>query len=341
MTPERFSRINPEAVKQAIDLVEFAQRYTQLRQISRQGEFAGPCPRCGGEDRFHVKGDRFFCRQCFPRGGDVIDLVQLLHGVDFREACRRLGADAPTAEGRRIAMSPIRPVSERSAPETDATFQQSAQRTLQATARRLASVQGREGQAYLAERGFKAETWRAYRLGYGQAFHPARKRNEPAIFIPWLSADGGAIYALRHRFIAPDIGKHERYTLKSGSAPTLFGLHLLQPRDHLVIVEGEFNCIALHQCGVQALSVGSQSGSRRAEVLDLLMPALSGSRHIHLWFDQPEFGLQLLEQLAKLGPFRKEDLHIVESPQDANELLQRDVLLGFAAARNLNGRGGA
>ena len=34
MTTEHPTRMDPEAIKQAIDLVDFAQHYTQLRQIS-------------------------------------------------------------------------------------------------------------------------------------------------------------------------------------------------------------------------------------------------------------------------------------------------------------------
>lgn len=48
------------------DLIELAGRYTQLRKASGTKEWEGPCPKCGGRDRFHVKADAFFCRQCHP-----------------------------------------------------------------------------------------------------------------------------------------------------------------------------------------------------------------------------------------------------------------------------------
>ena len=37
--------------------------------------YCGPCPKCGGDDRFVYKTDtgRFWCRQCNPKGGDLID----------------------------------------------------------------------------------------------------------------------------------------------------------------------------------------------------------------------------------------------------------------------------
>ncbi|MCA9980028.1 MAG: toprim domain-containing protein [Anaerolineales bacterium] len=47
----------------------------------------GPCPKCGGEDRFNVKDDEvFLCRQCHPDYGDVIEFVRWLNNMNFAEA---------------------------------------------------------------------------------------------------------------------------------------------------------------------------------------------------------------------------------------------------------------
>lgn len=55
--------------------------------LKRQGhnELSGPCPFCGGKDRFVVftKGkDRFICRGCLPGGGDRIELHRRLYRHD-------------------------------------------------------------------------------------------------------------------------------------------------------------------------------------------------------------------------------------------------------------------
>ena len=46
----------------------------------------GPCPVCGGKDRFRFddKGGTgsFYCSQCGP--GDGIELVKRLHGLEFK-----------------------------------------------------------------------------------------------------------------------------------------------------------------------------------------------------------------------------------------------------------------
>jgi phage/plasmid primase-like uncharacterized protein len=57
-------------------------------QLKRQGrELVGPCPRCGGRDRFAINlGKQVWnCRGC-SRGGDAIGLVRHVRDCSFREA---------------------------------------------------------------------------------------------------------------------------------------------------------------------------------------------------------------------------------------------------------------
>ena len=78
--------IDIQSVKQHVDLIELAGKSTQLRRIS-SSEYAGPCPLCGGDDRFHVKSDSWFCRKCQPEWRDAIDFVRWISpGLGFVEA---------------------------------------------------------------------------------------------------------------------------------------------------------------------------------------------------------------------------------------------------------------
>jgi len=56
------------------------------------GEYHGPCPFCGGEDRFYVHPAKqlWRCRQC-ERGGDYIEFVKQYDGIDYKAACEKLG----------------------------------------------------------------------------------------------------------------------------------------------------------------------------------------------------------------------------------------------------------
>lgn len=104
-------------------------------------ERIGPCPRCGGTDRFGIntKKHLFNCRGC-DVGGDVISLVQFLDGCNFAEACRTLlrpmglgPTGFPQAPAARVQRSTL----------------QSAERIWSHTE----GITGTAGESYLAKRG--------------------------------------------------------------------------------------------------------------------------------------------------------------------------------------------
>ena len=63
---------------------------------SRGAEFAGPCPLCGGRDRFLVWPEQndgrgsYSCRQC-GISGDVIQWLMDVEGMTFRQAAQAAG----------------------------------------------------------------------------------------------------------------------------------------------------------------------------------------------------------------------------------------------------------
>jgi hypothetical protein len=71
---------------------ELARRGIKLRRSGQ--ELIGPCPVCGGADRFSINTKKkiWNCRGC-AKGGDVIALVQHIDGCDFRTAVRTLGIE--------------------------------------------------------------------------------------------------------------------------------------------------------------------------------------------------------------------------------------------------------
>jgi hypothetical protein len=83
-----------EAAKSVPIESELARRSIALKRAGR--ELVGPCPVCGGRDRFGVNLDKqvWNCRGCAGRG-DVIDLVQHLDGVGFIAAIETLTGEKP------------------------------------------------------------------------------------------------------------------------------------------------------------------------------------------------------------------------------------------------------
>lgn len=83
----------------AVPIVEEAER--RGWKLRRAGaELTGPCPACGGRDRFSIHRSKgiFHCRGS-RAGGDVIALVQYVDACDFLSACATLtGRQPPKGE---------------------------------------------------------------------------------------------------------------------------------------------------------------------------------------------------------------------------------------------------
>jgi len=69
----------------------------QDKRKPERNEYAGPCPKCGGEDRFIVWPDEghsggFWCRQC-GFSGDGIEYLRQIENRPFPEACKIAGCE--------------------------------------------------------------------------------------------------------------------------------------------------------------------------------------------------------------------------------------------------------
>jgi hypothetical protein len=79
------------------------------------GELSGPCPWCGGKDRFTLFTEqgteglgRYWCRQC-GKGGDAIQFLRELDGLSFQEAKAALDlSELPRRPRRKEAPAPAR-----------------------------------------------------------------------------------------------------------------------------------------------------------------------------------------------------------------------------------------
>lgn len=83
-----------------VSLLELAQAREPLHQVGK--EWHGPCPFCGTSqsdprlaDRFWVNtsSERYFCRQCSPRGGDAVMFIRQSEGKSCPEAHASLGKE--------------------------------------------------------------------------------------------------------------------------------------------------------------------------------------------------------------------------------------------------------
>lgn len=338
--------ISEDQIEQArgADVFALAEPLTQLKRVSG-GEYAGPCPRCGGEDRFHVTAAWFFCRQCHEKRGDAIEFVRWQQpGLSFAEAVARLIGD--------LSPKPInKPVSKRlpvrqqpaTKPQSDVWRKKAEAIAAEAHERLWESEQVHE---YLLGRGLESHTWLQYGLGYRPDVPvpgTSGKQVAPALVIPWRARSG--IYALRYRFLQPQDGR--KLTAERGSqfAGKLYGGQALpdwvtmpapdgyvgvQQYCTLLLVEGEINAMSCWQVAgethLHVLSLGSEGQA----IPPAALPLFQRYGQVLVWADKEKVAQGLMQALpGAVG---------IHSPggKDANDLLQAGLLGGFLATMRAN-----
>ena len=311
-----------------VDLLALAQQNVPLKRAASTngGEWKGPCPFCGGVDRFwvHPKASRWYCRQCTSKGGDAITYVQKRDGVNYKEACRRLGLPSHYRQRSRPQTKDDTPKSLRHdyVALNDEQWQQGASAFHEMTHEALWGPQGQVAQDYLAGRGLKEKTITDYALGYNpkplKANWGATKVWLPrGIVIPWCI--GKQFWALRVRAFGKE-AERQKYYQPRGAASGLFygslsGMTPIRPNCQIIMVEGEFDAMLLKQhlnSDWVSVATGSVTGARSQRwVLELSLAA-----RVWLAFDADEAGdkaatwwtYQLKRKTQRLRPENGKDI---------------------------------
>ncbi len=175
-----------------------------MKQVTAS-ELAGPCPFCGGTDRFRfwpAEGatGRWMCRGC-GRQGDGIQFLRDMEGLSYPDACKRLGTTPKVTETPR-ARKPIIWEPKSSVLPGEAWIARAGQ-FVERCAATLAA--GGPGMEYARGRGLTAKTCAALRIGW----NPSNLYEDRAV---WGLPDE----------INPKTGKPRRVWLPSGLViPTL------------------------------------------------------------------------------------------------------------------------
>ncbi len=118
----------------------------------------------------------------------------------------------------------------------------------------------------------------------------------------------------------------KNFKMFSGGKPILYGLNRVKDLDHIIIVEGEMDCLAVHSAGVLgATSVpsGANKGSNNLNYIENCWDTIQSKKKIVLALDNDEAGQGLkAELLRRLGS--NPNVYIAEWPEgckDANDVL--------------------
>lgn len=333
-----------------ISVLHLARERAPLNKESTK-EWSGPCPKCGGDDRFHVTETGFFCRQCHPEFGDAIEYMRWLHRLNFADAVHMLT----------YRTSEPAEVKHRSAPKTPKPTPQPADwqaRTLGMV--ELAQNRVEYALGYLQGRGLTAETAIRYKLGFRpDAPLPGTWKDKklivdpkPAVVIPWYR--NNQLVAVRYRFLSLheyiDADGRERKVKQSSVYDSnfsglLYGGHVLpdfcfMPVDPngkcaeqyrtLVLCEGEINAMSIHQTTHtwrwDVLSLGSET----QRLTDGGRAFASRYGQVIVWMDKPEIAQEITSQIA--GSVAIASPEVDGQQMDANAMLQAGRLDEFLAA---------
>lgn len=332
--------MDAQIINTSFDLISLVQNHTTLKRAGRY--WSGPCPFCGGEDRFEIKqSDRggyvWRCRHCANSKGyyPAIDYYMRYSGLGFKAALEAMGGS--------MDCQPLQPkkefVTSKIPPMPDTKWQITMLGMVDETAQCLtASPDGQPGRDYLTARGLHLGTWATYNLGFFPLANDPVLRKvgkycyRPAITIPWLDDNG--ITCINYRFIDSHPEGLKKY--KTMGKRTIFGLQAIWHSPSLMICEGELNCCSIHQAqaaagglGLSAVSIGSEKPS--GLTLTLLEALVAKFEHVFTWIDRPERAKDLVDALNR-------PVHILKSPDragvkmDANAMLQEGILVDFLRA---------
>jgi DNA primase len=346
-----------ERVRSASDIIEIVGQTVPLRRVGRN--WMGRCP--FHEEKtpsFSVNGERQFyhCFSC-KVGGDVFKFIQETEKVGFLEAVELLSrrAGIPVPERRGAERGKRAPLLEALEAATTAYEQWLGDPDAGAAAR-----------AYLERRGITRETQRAFRLGLAlpgwdhlvprlvgrfgedvliEARLAGRKDGSRSIYdwfrnrlmVP-LVAPGGAVLGFGARAFGDEQPKYLNSSESSvyHKSQFLFALEqarkVVQADGEMVVVEGYFDAIAMHQAGIRntVATSGTALTAEHAHTLRRL------ARGVALTYDGDAAGQQAM--LRSLGVLFAEglDVVIVDLPrgEDPDSLVRGAGADGWARLRD-------
>jgi hypothetical protein len=244
-----------------LDLIQLDGLTFKRVATTHGGEYAGPCPFCGGNDRFHIwplhKGGRYWCRGC-EKTGDAIQYLRESRALSFAEACEQLGVKK--AGYKRKKSKPEKPIFKPEKREDPpAIWMKKAETILNNAQEKLWTAGGQATRSILSGKGLSDETIRRVGLGCNSIDiyrdrrgwglpHEIRCDGKPKLL--WIPAglliplqNQGGVVRLRIRRTDP--GEGPRYIIVSGSsvAPMIWGAEMKV----LTVVESELDGLLVWQ----------------------------------------------------------------------------------------------
>lgn len=307
--------LDANTVKLSTDLIHLISLDTHLKKVAStgSGEWAGPCPFCGGEDRFRVQeqappgklpeGQRWMCRQCNPKWSDVIGYVMKRDNLGFKEALKRLAPE--------MDRSPATTYQPPTSLEVNrAEWVSTALMFVEECVDHLWGVDGKNARAYLHWRCLNEDALKRWAIGYNPnegygkpeewGLPPEEKIWIPrGIVIPCQDAAGMHYIKIRRQSGDP------KYLNLKGGEHWPFGMSTYLGVNSAFLFEGEFDVVLAHQTGF--IGVGYASMPAGQHIKTEYQRFFESVFDVIVQFDNDDPGQQAADELCKLSHFHKAD----------------------------------
>jgi DNA primase len=332
-----------QQIKDRLNIIDVISPHTELHKSGRH--FVARCPfHQEKSPSFHVSAERgtYHCFGCGV-GGDMFSFVQMIDGVDFKEALKTLAAKA------NVELVPESPQKKSERDELFAVLKAATQFF------EIGLSNSVDARAYLERRGVTAETIKKWRIGYAPGppaagwrelkthlgtlnFKPTTMQlagliksseggKEPfdvfrdRIMFP-MSDQNGKIVAFSGRILAKD-SEAPKY-VNSPETPLYHKSELLYGYDRAkhgirnlgfwLIVEGQFDVVMSHQAGyTNTVAVsGTAFTEHHAQLLERL------SNKVVLALDADKAGIAAMKRAAELLLKRGIDVKVAAMPDGAD-----------------------
>ena len=282
---------NIEEIKAAADIIDIISEHVKLKKSG--SEMEGLCP-------FHKEKTPSFkvsqakdLYKCFGCGksGDSIDFLMSHENMDYVQAIKFIAAKyhIEVTNDKKDYEKPL-PRLEKLQPATI---------------------------KYFESRGISNNT--LIRMGISESIEwmPKANKEVPAICFNYIK--DGELVNIKFR------AKDKDFRLHKNSELIFYNMDSLENETEAIIVEGEIDCLSMHECGfynVVSVPNGAGLGQQQLKYLDNCWQYFEGKTKIILFTDNDEPGLRLREEISRrLG---RDRCYIVDYPadcKDANEVL--------------------
>lgn len=285
------------------------------------GEYHGPCPACGGIDRFIMHPNKkknkcdgaYWCRQCGIHG-DSIQFCREFHGMSFEDSAKHVNANI---EKNATVFRPKKEVLFMPIELINPSDKWSLRADLFVLVAQQEIHKNPEAKSWLNQRGISEEAVNKYRLGWNpeetfqdrddwgleyEETEDGKFRQvwiSEGLVVPIIDRNSGKVIRIkirRARWVDGDVWP--KYVAVSGS---MNGLSIIGDtnKDIMVVVESELDALAIdHAVGDKVFVVGIGSNIKNP---DYVTDFLAKQKPILLiCYDNDEAGTKMLAKWKKL-----------------------------------------